>query len=115
HLLPSCSSLLLLQDHPPPPAPHSSPTRRSSDLHFAFACSCPTSLDRAREGMATATRSRASFGSAPQRRRVSENCAPETAASPSRSEEHTSELQSRRDLVCRLLLEKKKNGNRVWG
>src|SRR5690349_22159135 len=26
---------------------------------------------------------------------------------PSRSEEHTSELQSRRDLVCRLLLEKK--------
>src|SRR5690349_22439475 len=25
-----------------------------------------------------------------------------------RSEEHTSELQSRRDLVCRLLLEKKK-------
>src|SRR5690349_22466966 len=28
---------------------------------------------------------------------------------PARSEEHTSELQSRRDLVCRLLLEKKKN------
>src|SRR5690349_23478258 len=27
---------------------------------------------------------------------------------PKRSEEHTSELQSRRDLVCRLLLEKKK-------
>src|SRR6266496_2286339 len=27
----------------------------------------------------------------------------------SRSEEHTSELQSRRDLVCRLLLEKKKH------
>ena len=26
-----------------------------------------------------------------------------------RSEEHTSELQSRRNLVCRLLLEKKKN------
>src|SRR5437868_10044795 len=29
----------------------------------------------------------------------------------SRSEEHTSELQSRFDLVCRLLLEKKKNTN----
>src|SRR5438874_6069473 len=29
-------------------------------------------------------------------------------AKHSRSEEHTSELQSRRDLVCRLLLEKKK-------
>src|SRR5690349_22129000 len=28
-----------------------------------------------------------------------------------RSEEHTSELQSRRDLVCRLLLEKKKTNN----
>ena len=28
---------------------------------------------------------------------------------PIRSEEHTSELQSRRNLVCRLLLEKKKN------
>src|SRR5438034_5114554 len=28
--------------------------------------------------------------------------------SPSRSEEHTSELQSHSDLVCRLLLEKKK-------
>src|SRR5690349_24928202 len=31
------------------------------------------------------------------------------AARPHRSEEHTSELQSRRDLVCRLLLEKKKS------
>src|SRR5690349_22530993 len=29
-------------------------------------------------------------------------------ANRARSEEHTSELQSRRDLVCRLLLEKKK-------
>src|SRR5690349_23635942 len=31
----------------------------------------------------------------------------------SRSEEHTSELQSRRDLVCRLLLEKKKKQH-IW-
>src|SRR5438034_8389911 len=31
----------------------------------------------------------------------------------SRSEEHTSELQSHSDLVCRLLLEKKKT-NRAW-
>src|SRR6478672_13961105 len=31
--------------------------------------------------------------------------------SPTRSEEHTSELQSRSDLVCRLLLEKKKKKN----
>src|SRR5207302_8463410 len=31
----------------------------------------------------------------------------------SRSEEHTSELQSRENLVCRLLLEKKKNKKQV--
>src|SRR5690349_23799154 len=39
------------------------------------------------------------------------SAAPGAAArsDPARSEEHTSELQSRRDLVCRLLLEKKKH------
>src|SRR5258707_12054795 len=31
---------------------------------------------------------------------------------PTRSEEHTSELQSRQYLVCRLLLEKKKNSKK---
>src|SRR5690349_23709618 len=39
--------------------------------------------------------------------RVAVNARP-FADRPLRSEEHTSELQSRRDLVCRLLLEKKK-------
>src|SRR2546421_4247887 len=34
-----------------------------------------------------------------------------TQSSSLRSEEHTSELQSRSDLVCRLLLEKKKQIN----
>src|SRR2546421_2632177 len=34
---------------------------------------------------------------------------------PARSEEHTSELQSRSDLVCRLLLEKKKNAFKKRG
>src|SRR3712207_8566607 len=43
------------------------------------------------------------------------DAAPPEAGSPGeilqgRSEEHTSELQSRQYLVCRLLLEKKKNG-----
>src|SRR6266496_4698565 len=33
---------------------------------------------------------------------------PPSGIALARSEEHTSELQSRRDLVCRLLLEKKK-------
>src|SRR2546427_7379108 len=32
------------------------------------------------------------------------------AKAPTRSEEHTSELQSQSNLVCRLLLEKKKKG-----
>src|SRR5437773_5952495 len=31
-----------------------------------------------------------------------------------RSEEHTSELQSHHDLVCRLLLEKKNKNNKRW-
>src|SRR3712207_8684747 len=38
----------------------------------------------------------------------SEPYAPETTIGAGRSEEHTSELQSRQYLVCRLLLEKKK-------
>src|SRR2546421_1289066 len=37
---------------------------------------------------------------------------PEFAVARVRSEEHTSELQSRSDLVCRLLLEKKKSFSR---
>src|SRR5699024_12075385 len=40
--------------------------------------------------------------------RIAEGAALMTGATLSRSEEHTSELQSRFDLVCRLLLEKKK-------
>src|SRR6266511_5230408 len=54
-----------------------------------------------------------SSGTNPWRRRPSPGRRP---APRSRSEEHTSELQSRENLVCRLLLEKKKkkrciNGN----
>src|SRR2546430_10717063 len=33
---------------------------------------------------------------------------------PQRSEEHTSELQSQSNLVCRLLLEKKKNDAKIF-
>src|SRR5690349_23303255 len=46
------------------------------------------------------------FASMPRSFRSASNV--ENAGSSVRSEEHTSELQSRRDLVCRLLLEKKK-------
>src|SRR2546427_4273801 len=47
------------------------------------------------------------------------SCSRPARASPSsrrgRSEEHTSELQSQSNLVCRLLLEKKKkNKNETW-
>src|SRR5699024_11519778 len=50
-------------------------------------------------------------------RQPSRQSAPEAGRSASgRSEEHTSELQSRFDLVCRLLLEKKnENKDRVSG
>src|SRR3712207_8328737 len=44
----------------------------------------------------------------PYRAGVFTGAALETAAFTIRSEEHTSELQSRQYLVCRLLLEKKK-------
>src|SRR5437870_12472688 len=43
-----------------------------------------------------------------RRRRVTLGLAQQGAAQGARSEEHTSELQSRGHLVCRLLLEKKK-------
>src|SRR5471030_3518103 len=45
----------------------------------------------------------------PERRDISRG----SWRSPSRSEEHTSELQSLRHLVCRLLLEKKKNKDKL--
>src|SRR5256886_13384582 len=59
-----------------------------------------------------------------ERVRVCSRCAPMARAATgdsqarsfsatSRSEEHTSELQSQSNLVCRLLLEKKKNNTRL--
>src|SRR5690349_23867850 len=54
--------------------------------------------------------SQISHQNAPGRARL-HNCQVPHIQNPpiaARSEEHTSELQSRRDLVCRLLLEKKK-------
>src|SRR5260221_5171846 len=43
-----------------------------------------------------------------QRPHSAERASPDEIARQNRSEEHTSELQSHSDLVCRLLLEKKK-------
>src|SRR5690349_24081733 len=47
-------------------------------------------------------------GRRPERGRGARLRLPDRSGRDDRSEEHTSELQSRRDLVCRLLLEKKK-------
>src|SRR5690349_24002656 len=54
----------------------------------------------------SSTRSRPSRRRPRSRARWATSC--RACRRASRSEEHTSELQSRRDLVCRLLLEKKK-------
>src|SRR5690606_39471615 len=93
---------------------HSFPTRRSSDL-------LPSSQARTRSNAPCIALTnttpkpknrtlamRASCSSGRSRRRP--NGMPRTGktTSTARSEEHTSELQSRENLVCRLLLEKKK-------
>src|SRR5690625_6265391 len=76
---------------------HAFPTRRSSDLTTSTWCHSPgesepvTADSFCHDVVVMALRS-----SLPRSRRK-------------RSEEHTSELQSRGHLVCRLLLEKKKN------
>src|SRR5690606_41352055 len=80
--------------------PHSFPTRRSSDLSAPSSCTSPTSSTSTR----TPTPARSSPCSPPDR----PSAATAGTSSP-RSEEHTSELQSRENLVCRLLLEKKKS------
>src|SRR2546430_5944786 len=54
---------------------------------------------------------RGTFGRRERRPRPQEEQLPGEAAR--RSEEHTSELQSQSNLVCRLLLEKKKNYRRL--
>src|SRR5207249_12127158 len=101
-----------LHVHPDHPPPHSLPTRRSSDLPHRHGA--PRELST-RGHQFDATRSDGGAplgtGSACGGRHVP-RASPRRAdaaeyVSLSRSEEHTSELQSRFDLVCRLLLEKK--------
>src|SRR5437870_10189496 len=74
-----------------PPALHSFPTRRSSDLS-PLGRPGGTDVSAAANPGATLVPPVHAFD----------------AAERARSEEHTSELQSRGHLVCRLLLEKKK-------
>src|SRR5690606_41671650 len=97
------------------PDPHSFPTRRSSDLRpprgrGAIVRAFPRAVPGASDGLRPA---QTGF---PDRfeRLAGASVLPPCRAVPfrqflvfSRSEEHTSELQSRENLVCRLLLEKK--------
>src|SRR5690606_41459348 len=92
---------------------HSVPTRRSSDLRRACVPSCPRSkphfpIPPDRTGERCSPFRAARCGHDTRVSRTSRRCAPSsTPGDGSRSEEHTSELQSREKLVCRLLLEKK--------
>src|SRR5699024_12380474 len=89
---------------------HSSPTRRSSDLRSSDSAgpkSGRCSLRSARVPEASMLpASSAVAKSVPPVTRPNHTSA--EVSTTFRSEEHTSELQSRFDLVCRLLLEKKK-------
>src|SRR5205807_9287831 len=92
----------LLPPPPPPRTPPSFPTRRSSDLQLA---------GDVRRGLGDAV---VALASEPQARRhhgelrFHRHVRPSADRRHKRSEEHTSELQSPCNLVCRLLLEKKK-------
>src|SRR5690348_18082440 len=78
----------------------------------------PTVLERMQDSLLSSYLERM-VGSLPERQRAAivlryqEDMAPDEIAKAMelRSEEHTSELQSPVHLVCRLLLEKKKNTN----
>src|SRR5205814_6812164 len=92
---------------------HSFPTRRSSDLIVAIVCT--TSLRwNARRATTFSTPCSTSWSSGAGQAHTSPPSltARRVRNSRVRSEEHTSELQSLRHLVCRLLLEKKKHPRR---
>src|SRR5207247_6510272 len=83
---------------------HSFPTRRSSDLNAA--------RDRLRNMVAAFDAGDVMYRQTDTLSRGQQQKVLLMAALL-RSEEHTSELQSRVDLVCRLLLEKKKNNSNI--
>src|SRR5690606_41837054 len=89
------------------------PTRRSSDLTWAppTATSTTATLLKATRCGPSSSRASCSLRPSTPRRSGRPPSGSSTGAprrtSRSRSEEHTSELQSRENLVCRLLLEKK--------
>src|SRR3712207_8178143 len=68
------------------------------------ACGCASGRSPGGRGLRRRSRGRSAAGPGGRSR-----SGPGSAPCSARSEEHTSELQSRQYLVCRLLLEKKKN------
>src|SRR5207302_3889885 len=99
--------LFSLHLHPPPHHPPSFPTRRSSDLRFSQLTRMPSTSRPSQIPLHTMPKSGIDAASEPACGLVRPK---QGISSPfaRRSEEHTSELQSRENLVCRLLLEKKK-------
>src|SRR5207253_11402648 len=106
-------TLFLLHRYRHHRALHSFPTRRSTDLSSAAVTGDRSALVRASSARARAARMAAAaadtmvVSSSSSRRSATRRSSAGTPGS-CRSEEHTSELQSRGHLVCRLLLEKKK-------
>src|SRR5690625_5966437 len=82
--------------------------------HASTACSAPGESRSAAKHWRTSRKRSAASGpassAAAARHRARRSC----ASANSRSEEHTSELQSRGHLVCRLLLEKKKHNDEQY-
>src|SRR5205085_9691139 len=87
---------------------HSFPTRRSSDLKFSFSSNSgwPESTICSNFSVDVSKFVSSRISSSTGNVRFWASSMINTAVS--RSEEHTSELQSQSNLVCRLLLEKKK-------
>src|SRR5690606_41549467 len=89
--------------------PHSFPTRRSSDLNYRMTLHAAAHREASLlglEGEAFANKVAEMLLNPPAH--VADEATKMAAINTFRSEEHTSELQSRENLVCRLLLEKKK-------
>src|SRR5206468_12783092 len=105
---------LFLHSPGPPPTHHSFPTRRSSDLDETTIDPHPgVPIDRAKAKIRLLPPDDIRANRRRRGRGILRTWQASRVTRPARgvffrSEEHTSELQSRSDLVCRLLLEKKK-------
>src|SRR3712207_8806925 len=77
-------------------------------LHDALPISTPTTSSAAPSRRSTGAARTSPPRTAPSSAACGSRSSTRRPGTPARSEEHTSELQSRQYLVCRLLLEKKK-------